>query len=1232
NQITDISPLSGLTSLTSLHLGGNQITDISPLSGLTSLTSIGLGGNQITDLSPLSSLNSLIWLNLGGNQITDISPLSGLTSLTSLHLWNNQITDLSPLSGLTSLTSLCLWGTQITDLSPLSSLTSLTWLRLAWNQITDISPLSGLTSLTSLSLEWNQITDITTLSELTELRNLNIDNNQIIDITSLFYLTKLGGWGGMRREGVDIHLSLRNNQIIDLTPLVNNRGISENDGIDLRGNPLSETSINIHIPKLQRRRVNVLDDIEDLTRVVEAMSTPIFYNAVRDIKYKGVPAQKGILTGHIQGFPTHENSFVVLSTGQASKAPGQVQSFASTNMWGRHKVNFSPYGYDAFDLIRLSIEFEIPDNASTISFQYKFATEESPCFLESVFRDYFRPLLEVPELNISKTLSILPDDSVYTSVHNAAPYFINIPEGTSRTPQPPFPVPNDIVYNSIIALQIVETDVSAFQGKTAILHLEIADASDSIFDSAIFIDNLTFNVCEDVVTVPRDPMIVIPNTIRVLYDNEVHTLNLEEYIKGVVQKEMGPDFIKAVLTKCGSWPENTQYRRELTNEELHEVLKAQAVAARSFAIAAINGMWTNGKQYGVHIVADERDQVWMPSPIGGYDQRIIDAVEATRNQIITHPGNRNVGVYGSIIGAFFSSYGNQRNLPFCTTLIPTQANWLNDWPYLQPVNSYGPLNRVGTHRVGHGVGMSQWGAAHLSARGFTYIQILEHYFTDIGVVEAGRTANKILSFEVHSPVELRIFDSANRVTGVVNGVVKAEIPGSIYDSDAKRVTIVPPLDTYRVEIHGSEDGTYGFYATLFHENETTDFGIGNVAIVDDAVHQFTINWSALDDGEKGVTMEIDSNGDGIFEETITIGLQPIITSPIDQIFEQNTIGYITWVITDLHASHYWVLRDGIEVVQPTAYESGVDFNVPINTTEIGTFNYTIIANNTAGISVSDTVIVDITAPLINQTTMSIIPATNEVLEGENVTISIIIDNAANIAGAMATIEFDPSIVSIISTEDVSFGLIAFNYNNTDGFVSMATARATAIGMDQAVFANITFQGVSSNISELTFTSAETNCVDGFMSDIAFNNGAIIVIPRPVSIDITPDMVSMNVSDTQQFTAIVSPSNANQGVLWSVNNETLGTINATGFFIANAKGNVAITATSVMDDTITATTTVEVIALLGDLNGDNRLDSGDATLALQMIIGEFPINIPLGDLNKNGRIDTGDATLILQNGL
>ncbi len=67
NQITDLTPLTGLKSMFYLDLGENQIADLTPLAGLPILGVLRLDGNQITDLKPLASLLSLSYLDLSDN-------------------------------------------------------------------------------------------------------------------------------------------------------------------------------------------------------------------------------------------------------------------------------------------------------------------------------------------------------------------------------------------------------------------------------------------------------------------------------------------------------------------------------------------------------------------------------------------------------------------------------------------------------------------------------------------------------------------------------------------------------------------------------------------------------------------------------------------------------------------------------------------------------------------------------------------------------------------------------------------------------------------------------------------------------------------------------------------------------------------------------------------------------------------------------------------------------------
>jgi Leucine-rich repeat (LRR) protein len=245
NQISDISPLAGLTNLTNLHLSNNQISDISPLAGLTNLARLDLHDNQISSISPLAGLTNLGWLSLHHNEISGISPLAGLTNLTGLFLSNNQISDISPVARLANLTHLYLTYNQISDISPVASLTSLVELDLPINQITDISPLAGLTNLIYLYLYGNEISDISPLAGLTNLAFLGLNNNQISDISPLAGLANLA------------YLYVEFNQISDISPLVDNVGLGEGDYVRLWNNPLSETSVNVYIPQLEARGVNV---------------------------------------------------------------------------------------------------------------------------------------------------------------------------------------------------------------------------------------------------------------------------------------------------------------------------------------------------------------------------------------------------------------------------------------------------------------------------------------------------------------------------------------------------------------------------------------------------------------------------------------------------------------------------------------------------------------------------------------------------------------------------------------------------------------------------------------------------------------------------------------------------------------------------------------------------------------------------------------------------------------
>ena len=122
---------------------------------------------------------------------------------------------------------------------------------------------------------------------------------------------------------------------------------------------------------------------------------------------------------------------------------------------------------------------------------------------------------------------------------------------------------------------------------------------------------------------------------------------------------------------------------------------------------------------------------------------------------------------------------------------------------------------------------------------------------------------------IHSVGELRVYDSQNRVTGLVNGEIKEKIPDSIYDEQDEIVAIFSPSDTYRYEVVSTDKGTYGLDIAYIEGAEATTFTATDIPTASGAVHQYVIDWDALSQDEEGVTVQVDSDGDGVFEDTFT---------------------------------------------------------------------------------------------------------------------------------------------------------------------------------------------------------------------------------------------------------------------------------------------------------------------------------------------------------------------------
>ena len=134
--------------------------------------------------------------------------------------------------------------------------------------------------------------------------------------------------------------------------------------------------------------------------------------------------------------------------------------------------------------------------------------------------------------------------------------------------------------------------------------------------------------------------------------------------------------------------------------------------------------------------------------------------------------------------------------------------------------------------------------------------------------------------QLKSPGYLQITDSSGRITGLIDGYYSEEIPYSYFDQENHCVWIPFIFDRYDYRVVGTDSGHYGLSIKSRYEHNESSFDATGILISINDTHGFTIDWDALNQGEEGVTVNIDRQGDGIYDETFTINQtwQPVISS------------------------------------------------------------------------------------------------------------------------------------------------------------------------------------------------------------------------------------------------------------------------------------------------------------------------------------------------------------------
>ena len=156
DDVTDISPVRALASLTTLFCGGtspakSKLSDLSPLQGMK-LTKLECRARQVFDLSPLQGME-LTDLGVDVTQVSSLSPLQGMP-LKHLNCIDTQISDLSSLRGMPLFQLYCK-NTQVSDLSPLADCKSLGILGVTSTKVTPAGVAALQKALPNCKILWD---------------------------------------------------------------------------------------------------------------------------------------------------------------------------------------------------------------------------------------------------------------------------------------------------------------------------------------------------------------------------------------------------------------------------------------------------------------------------------------------------------------------------------------------------------------------------------------------------------------------------------------------------------------------------------------------------------------------------------------------------------------------------------------------------------------------------------------------------------------------------------------------------------------------------------------------------------------------------------------------------------------------------------------------------------------------------------------------------------------------
>ena len=137
------------------------------------------------------------------------------------------------------------------------------------------------------------------------------------------------------------------------------------------------------------------------------------------------------------------------------------------------------------------------------------------------------------------------------------------------------------------------------------------------------------------------------------------------------------------------------------------------------------------------------------------------------------------------------------------------------------------------------------------------------------IAEAAGWCDNSLSVSVECPVELKVTDIEGRKYGVEGGALVKTMPMATYLKD--EVLVFFPTDKISYIVTGIAAGTYKLSAKVRRNGLSDEFSTDSMEIGEGGIHTYEVDWENIAIGKPGVIVSIDEEGDGIVDDTVTIG-------------------------------------------------------------------------------------------------------------------------------------------------------------------------------------------------------------------------------------------------------------------------------------------------------------------------------------------------------------------------